>query len=497
MGKNLRVFGLISTVVLITLAGSGLAMAANSTAIPGNGVSVSNGTDKKVQYIIRFNDSADLNSEVAELKKQNAPVGKQFTRVFKGLVASLNATQLAAYSNRPSVASISEDLVVTAYETQLSPSAWGIDRIDQQYLPLSSSYNYGSSGAGVQIYVVDTGIRSTHQEFTGRVNTGFSAIADTNGTQDCNGHGTHVSSIAAGTTFGVAKSATLTPVRVLGCDGSGTTSGVISGLDWIAGQYVSGSKAVVNMSLGGGASSAMDTAVNSLLNLGITVVVAAGNSKADACTSSPARVPGAITVAATTNADSFATYSNYGSCVDLAAPGSAINGAWFTGDNASAILSGTSMASPHAAGVAAVFLAGSYQAPNTVSLALTNAATKGIISSTPAGTVNALLYANPAGITVPSVKVPLAPTRVVATAGRRAATVSWTQADNTGTPLISQTLKAWSGGKVVATMTVSSTATTAVFKLTAGVSYAFTVVANGTNASSLDSPLSNSVVPSR
>lgn len=449
----------------------------------------------KVQYIIRFNEAADVGNEVAALHSAKATVGKQFSRVFKGVVAGLTDKQRAAFAKRASVASITEDLEVTATETQVSPSAWGIDRIDQPALPLSASYNYGSSGSGVQIYVVDTGIRSTHSEFTGRINAGFSAIADSNGTEDCNGHGTHVSSIAAGTNFGVAKSATLTPVRVLGCDGSGTTSGVIAGLDWIAGQYVDGSKAVVNMSLGGGASSSLDTAVNSLINRGITVVVAAGNSKVDSCTSSPARVPGAITVAATTNTDAFASYSNFGSCVDLAAPGSAINGAWFTGDSASATLSGTSMASPHVAGVVAVLLEGGFQQPNIVSLALTEAATKDVVSALPAGTVNALLYANPAGIGIPVAKAPLAPTSVSAVGGKRAATVSWTPADNAAAAVVSQIVRVWSGGNVVGTMKVSATATSVTVKLRAGVTYAFTVVATSATASSVDSPLSNSVVP--
>ena len=347
------------------------------------------------------------------------------------------------------------------------------------------------------MFVVDTGILSSHSEFTGRVRAGFSSVADANGTEDCNGHGTHVSSTAVGTRFGVAKAATVTPVRVLGCDGAGSISGVIAGLDWIAANHVAGTPAVVNMSLGGGANSSLDTAVNSLINRGITVVVAAGNSKADACTSSPARVPGAITVAATTNTDSFASYSNFGSCVDLAAPGSSITGAWFTGASDAAVLSGTSMASPHVAGVAAVLLAGGFQQPNIVSLALTDAATKGAVTSLPTGTVNALLYANPAGINIPSSKAPLAPVSVSAIAGKRQATVSWVQADNSAAALTSQTVKVWSGGNVVGSAKVSAGATSAVIKLRAGVSYSFTVVASNATATSVDSPMSNVVVPAR
>lgn len=451
----------------------------------------------KLNYIVRFNEAADFGQEMAALKSGKSKVKKEFTHVFKGALVAMTDKQKAAFAKRASVASITEDAEVTATETQISPASWGIDRIDQTSLPLSSSYSFGSTGLGVDIYVVDTGILSSHTEFNGRVRTGFSSISDVYGTEDCNGHGTHVSSTAAGTKFGVAKAANITPVRVLGCDGSGSISGVIAGLDWIAANHVAGTPAVVNMSLGGGANSSLDTAVNSLINRGITVVVAAGNSKADACTSSPSRVPGAITVAATTNTDTFASYSNFGPCVDLAAPGSSITGAWFTGASDAAVLSGTSMASPHVAGVVAVLLSGGFQQPNIVSLALTDAATKGSIASLPTGTVNALLYANPAGITVPAAKAPLAATSVSAVAGRRQATVSWVQADNAATPLTSQTVRVWAGGNVVGSAKVSAGATSVVLRLRAGVSYSFTVVANSATASSVDSPISNVVVPAK
>lgn len=449
----------------------------------------------KVNYIVRFNEAADFGLEMAALKSGKATIGREFQHVFKGALVGLTDKQRANLAKRPSVASITEDLEVTATETQASPASWGIDRIDQAALPLSGSYNYGGSGAGATIYVVDTGIRSTHTEFSGRVKAGYSAIADGRGTEDCNGHGTHVSSTAAGTRFGVAKSAALVPVRVLACDGSGTTSGVIAGLDWIASQYVAGTPAVVNMSLGGGANSSLDSAVTSLINRGVTVVAAAGNSATDSCTSSPARVAGAITVAASTIGDAFASYSNYGSCVDLIAPGSNIVGAWITGDSDSASLSGTSMATPHVAGVSAVLLGGGYVAPNLVALALTDAATTGVVGGVPGATANKLLYANPAGITVPATKAPLAPTSVTAVAGKRAATVSWVQADNTEAAVLSQTVQVWSGGNIVGSAKVSATATTALLKLRAGVSYSFTVVATNSIATSLQSPMSNLVIP--
>ncbi len=447
----------------------------------------------KLPYIVRFNEAATLATEIAELKNLKATVGKSVTKVFQGVVVEMTDGQKAAFAKRSTVASITEDVEVTATDIQVSPASWGIDRIDQTALPLSSSYNYGGSGAGVDIYVVDTGIKSAHSEFTGRISAGYSSVSDANGTEDCNGHGTHVASTAAGTQYGVAKSATVIPVRVLGCDGSGSISGVIYGLDWIAKNYVAGDEAVVNMSLGGGANSSLDAAVNSLINRGITVVVAAGNSAADACTASPARVIGEITVGATTRTDGYATYSNFGSCVDLAAPGSSITGAWIGSNTDSATLNGTSMASPHVAGAAAVLLGSGYQAPNMVQLAIKDAAST--IPAAPAGTTNRLLYLNPAGISTPVELAPLAPTSVSAVAVKRTVTVDWTPADNTGRNVLSQTVKIWSAGNVVSTVRVSATATTVKVNLRPNERYWFTVVASNATATSVDSPVSNTVIP--
>ncbi|MEX7509342.1 S8 family peptidase, partial [Acinetobacter baumannii] len=237
--------------------------------------------------------------------------------------------------------------------TQSNPD-WGLDRIDQKALPLNSAYSYLQTGSGTTAYIVDTGILSSHQEFSGRVLSGYTAISDGNGTTDCNGHGTHVAGTVGGTTYGVAKNVNLVPIRILGCDGSGASSNVIAGLDWI---LKNGKKpAVVNMSLGGATSSSLDSAVENLFNNGYVMVVAAGNSNTDACSSSPARVSKAITVAATDNTDTRASYSNYGSCVDIFAPGSQINSSWIGSNTATKILNGTSMATPHVAGVVAEML---------------------------------------------------------------------------------------------------------------------------------------------
>ena len=272
-------------------------------------------------------------------------------------------------------------------------ATWGIDRIDQTNLPLNKTYSYTSNGSGVKAYVIDTGINTTHVEFAGRIGKGANFVGDRRGVEDCNGHGTHVSGTIGGTTYGVAKAVTLIPVRVLNCQGSGTTTGVVNGIDWVA-KNNSGS-AVANLSLGGGISTAIDAAINGLINKGVTVVVAAGNSGADACGSSPARVPAAITVGASDSSDKQASFSNYGSCVDLYAPGVGITSSWIKSTTATNSISGTSMASPHVAGVVARYLqANPTSSPASVAAALLNAATQRV--SGVEATNNELLFALPA-----------------------------------------------------------------------------------------------------
>jgi subtilisin family serine protease len=240
---------------------------------------------------------------------------------------------------------------VSANAVQLSPP-WGLDRIDQRS-GLNARYEYGTTGAGVTAYVVDTGIRATHQEVTGRVRPGFSAVADNNGTIDCHGHGTHVAGTLGGTTYGVAKKVTLVPVRVLDCNGNGTISDVVSGIDWVVSDHPADAPAVVNMSMSGPASDALDAAVRQLVADNITVVVASGNNAADACQASPGRTAEAITVNASTRTDERASFSNFGACADIYAPGAGVLSAWASSDTATIEGNGTSMAAPHVAGVAA------------------------------------------------------------------------------------------------------------------------------------------------
>ncbi|BAS10899.1 extracellular serine proteinase [Arthrobacter sp. Hiyo4] len=281
-------------------------------------------------------------------------------------------------------------------------------------LPLSGSYTWTAAGAGVNAYVVDTGVLASHSEFAGRVAAGWTAVADGRGSGDCNGHGTHVAGTVAGTTYGVAKAATIVPVRVLDCTGSGFNSDVVAGLDWIAANHAAGTPAVVNMSLGGVASAAVDSALQGVINDGVAAVVAAGNSAADACGSSPARLPAAVTVAASDSADRQASFSNFGSCVDLYAPGVGIVSASYTSNTATASMSGTSMASPHTAGAAALLLSQNPAlTPAQVAASLTSNATAGAITGIGTGTPNRLLYAAATAPAPAPAPAPVAPAPTV------------------------------------------------------------------------------------
>jgi subtilisin family serine protease len=306
---------------------------------------------------------------------------------------------LAKLKKNPKVAYIEKDQVMSINTTQSVTPSWGIDRIDQVSLPLSTQFSYTATGSGVDAYIIDTGILTKHVEFTnGRAVGGYSSIGGSSNWTDQNGHGTHVAGTVGGATYGVAKNVKLIAVRVLDARGSGTTSGVIAGINWAINNHTT-RPAVANMSLGGGISTSLDAAVQNAVNDGIVMCVAAGNSNQDASLSSPARVSSAITVGATgsrsilTNYDDRADYSNYGSIVDIFAPGSNITSAWYTSTTAKNTISGTSMATPHVTGVAALYKSiNTGASPSTVEGALKAASTKGIITGLPTGTLNNLLY---------------------------------------------------------------------------------------------------------
>jgi hypothetical protein len=293
----------------------------------------------------------------------------------------------------PEVSYVEEDGRVSLGGTQYSPP-WGLDRIDQRNLPLNWTFTYPSAPQTVHVYVLDTGIRTTHSQFGGRAFGAFTAISDGYGTDDRNGHGTHVAATIGGSTYGVAKSSRLFSVRVLGADGSGTFEGVIAGVDWVS-QYRT-LPAVANMSLGGGGNQSLDAAVTNSINAGITYVVSAGNNAGDACLRSPARVGPAITVGATDSGDARAWFSNFGTCLDVFAPGVDVQSAYHTSDTASQTLSGTSMAAPHVAGGAALHLASNPAAtPSQVAQALITRATSGKVTNPGSGSPNRLLYVGP------------------------------------------------------------------------------------------------------
>ena len=320
------------------------------------------------QFIVVFKEGT---SDAPGLGRQMASqVGGQFlhgySHTVRGFALRLPAhaasRAVQALQNNPNVAYIESDATVSIKETLISPptaqnnATWGLDRVDQVDRPLSSQYVYQYRGSGAYAFVLDTGIFASHQDFGGRVLPGAGFISDGQGSNDCNGHGTHVAGTIGGSQWGVAKDVKLVPVRVLDCAGSGSWSGIIAGIDWVTAQTHL-RPAVANLSLGGALSTTVNAAVAAAVGKGVTMVVAAGNSGANACNYSPASEPSAITVGATTSADARASYSNFGSCLDLFAPGSSITSSWYTGPAAVQTISGTSMAAPHVAGAAALALA--------------------------------------------------------------------------------------------------------------------------------------------
>jgi len=352
------------------------------------------------QYIVVFKEGADPTAhfsmvESSLLARENPSVEilhKYSMKGFQGYAIRCTAELLQLIqTDEETVETIEEDGYAIISGVQQNPPSWGLDRTSQRSLPLDRTYRYpNSAGQGVDMYTLDTGINVYHNDYSGRVRWGYTAPS-AGGNDDRNGHGTHCSGTMAGTRYGIAKKANLIAVKVLGDLGSGSYSDIISGVNWVANQHRSGKKSVANMSLGGGASSSLDNAVNACARQGVYIAAAAGNDNRDACSSSPARATGAVTVGSTDSYDRKSSFSNYGRCVDIHAPGSSITSTWIGSSSATRTISGTSMAAPHVAGVMALYLA---QGKAPTHSALQRDATPNVISGLPSGTVNLLLFAN-------------------------------------------------------------------------------------------------------
>ena len=350
------------------------------------------------QYIVVLKDqvatpgtpvarSAVQQTASAFAQMSGVQIRHQYSTALSGFSATLSDQALAQVASDPRVAFVEKDRRVHAVATQTG-ATWGLDRSDQRS-GTNGQYTYSATGQGVTAYIIDTGIRTAHSEFGGRASAGFDAFGEDG--QDGNGHGTHVAGTVGGRTYGIAKDVALVAVRVLNDEGSGSNSGVIAGVDWVT-ENASG-PSVANMSLGGGASQALDNAIQNSINSGVAYAVAAGNENQNACNVSPARVDDALAVGSTTSSDRRSSFSNYGSCVDIFAPGSSITSAWHTSNTATRTISGTSMASPHVAGVAALYLESNAGAsPAEVFGSITSTATQGALSGIRSGSPNRLLF---------------------------------------------------------------------------------------------------------
>lgn len=476
MSSLSRVFGSSWGRIAIIIA---VAVSLVVSVLPANAVLVI----ARSNYVVRVLPGTDA-AVRANLASMGGVPTDEIDYVFDGFVVKLSDAEVAALRTDKNVVDIIADAPISLLDTDNSPSSWGLDRVDQTSLPLDSSFTYpNQGGAGVRVYVVDTGVQADNPDFAGRILPGFDVIGSQQQNTDCNGHGTHVAGTVAGTRYGLAKKAMIVPVRVLGCTGSGSFSGIISALDWIKANNPAGTPAVINMSIGGGFYQAVNDAVESIVAAGITAAIAAGNSNADACNASPASAPSAITVGATDSSDSRASYSNWGNCVDIFAPGSNIVSDDAFASGSSSVKSGTSMATPHIAGAAALVL-GQHPTwtPGEVLTAISDNASIGKIAnanSAKSGLLN-IGFLNSSVTPDPVAGVPDAPTAVrVGSVTANSAAITWTAPANDGGSLITSYTVQYRESAVAAWNTVTSTTTSANLTGLAGLaSYQVQVIAS-------------------
>jgi len=438
------------------------------------------------QYIVTLRDeNPDTTAQRANslAAQYHGAVSRVYEHALQGFAVRMSEQQAAELAADPQVQSVEENGVVSidAVTTQNNPPSWGLDRIDQAALPLSNSYSYDAKGTGVRAYVIDTGVRTTHTDFGGRASSGWDFVDNDADASDCNGHGTHVAGTIAGTSYGVAKGASIVAVRVLDCGGSGSYDNVIAGVDWVTANAVR--PAVANMSLGGGSSTSLDNAVRNSISAGVVYALAAGNSSADACFTSPAETREAITVGATDISDNRASWSNYGNCVDIFAPGVNIPSAWGTGDTATNTISGTSMATPHVTGAAARYLSTNPCAsPSDVANALVANATPNKVVNPGAASPNILLATAfmGAAATAPCPNAPGAPA-LTATGAVAKVQLSWTVPSDNGSPITAYNLYrgTTAGGEGTTAFKTFSSTTTAFddTAVSAGTTYYYKVEA--------------------
>jgi subtilisin family serine protease len=380
----------VVTVVAPAASAEGRVLAAaGRTAIPDS-------------YLVTLKDTAQLRSDgissssAVLARRYGGRVERTYTHAIAGFEASMSPTEAARLAADPAIARVQQNAVVRlAAVTQSNPPSWGLDRMDQRALPLSRSYRYAAYGSNVHAYVLDSGIRFTHRDFGGRAVSGPDTYSKDGDSTDCHGHGTHVAGTIGGATHGVAKRVQLVGLRVVSCTGTGTVASLVAGIDWVVANAVR--PAVINISLAlGGADPTTDAAVSRAVAAGITVVAAAGNSGASACNESPGRVPGAVTVGATGKDDARPSWSNYGACLDVFAPGSDITSDWASSDTATLVDGGTSMAAPHVTGAAVLILSQNPGwSPAQVASAITSSATTGVVGTRGTNSPNRLLYTGP------------------------------------------------------------------------------------------------------